>query len=271
MSNKHNHLIEPAELAAQLGQEYLILDLCSEQSYLSGHLPGAIHVNAAELMDGHSPAAGKLPEKERLDSLFSHLGITPGKTVIVYDNEGGGWAGRMAWTLDVIGHEEWLYLNGGLIAWSREGFPVETQPRQPASQPVNVTINHGPIANVEDILPNLGNSLFKVWDARSLEEFEGSKVLAQRGGHIPGAIHCEWTSLMDPARNYRIRQDAGQFLTDLGLTADATIVTHCQSHRRSSFTYMVARILGYPNIRGYHGSWSEWGNRPDTPVETGNG
>ena len=110
---------------------------------------------------------------------------------------------------------------------------------------------------------------FSIWDARSIEEYTGEKVMAEKGGHIPGAIHCEWTSLMDRERNMRIRQDALEYLTSVGISPDKPTITHCQSHHRSGFTYLVARLLGFSNIRAYDGSWWEWGNRSDTPVEQG--
>ncbi len=261
-------LLEPADLHKGLDRDILVIDLCSEAQYRKGHIPGAVHVSPVELMDGRPPAPGKLPDRDRLQALVSRLGLAPDLPVVVYDDEGGGWAGRMIWTLDVIGHDHWSYLNGGLIAWANEGFPLEAEPghRQPIVR--EISINRDFIADAEDILPNLGKDNFRVWDARSREEYDGTRVVAPRGGHIPGAVHCEWTTLMDPDRHYRIREDAAEVLANLGLTPERDIVTHCQSHHRSGFTYMVARILGYPRIRGYHGSWSEWGSRNDTPVET---
>lgn len=268
MNDAFQHLVEPRELG-NLSGDLLLVDLCSDQQYLSGHIPGAVHVSPPELMDGRSPAPGRLPDKPRLDALFSRIGLSESKTVVVYDDEGGGWAGRMAWVLDVIGHKNWRYLNGGLRAWVADGLPLESSPVTPIPSHCDVTIDTTPIIEAEEIMASLNDPDFLVWDARSPAEYEGTRVVSQRGGHIPGAVNCEWTTLMDPARGLRIRADAADMLKGLGITPDRKISTHCQSHHRSAFTYLVARILGYPHIRAYHGSWSEWGNRMDTPVETG--
>lgn len=268
MNTPVTRLIEPDDLA-KLDTPVLIVDLCSDEQYRQGHVPGAVHVLPRELVDGRPPAPGNLPEKAHLDALFSRLGLTPDTTVVLYDDEGGGWAGRMAWTLDVIGHDRWCYLNGGLIAWTREGHPLESTVNDAPSRPVSVTINPAPIAEADDIMASLGNVDFRIWDARSREEYLGARQTATRNGHIPGAVHCEWTALMDPARNYRIRRDAADYLARLGLTPNHHIATHCHTHHRSGFTYLVARILDFPHIKAYPGSWSEWGNRGDTPVATG--
>lgn len=262
-------LLEPAELEKHLNDEHLlIVDLCKEQLYQRVHIPGAIHVSPSQLMRGEAPAPGKLPDTERLNALFSRLGLTPDTHVVAYDDEGGGWAGRLIWVLDVIGHTRWSYLNGGIVAWQNEGHPLTSDvSAAPILVPVTVNLDRSQLVEVNDIVGQLGQKNFAVWDARSRAEYNGSRVLSQRGGHIPGAIHCEWVSLMDRTRNMRIREDARAYLEQLGLSADKTIVTHCQSHHRSAFTYLVGRLLGYANIRGYHGSWSEWGNLPDTPIE----
>ena len=94
-------------------------------------------------------------------------------------------------------------------------------------------------------------------------------VRSSRGGHIPGAINMEWAELMDRQRNLRIREDAEVILSNIGLGKDKAIVTHCQSHHRSGFTYMVAKILGYKRIGAYDGSWAEWGSLDHTPIERG--
>ncbi|MCW8909638.1 MAG: rhodanese-like domain-containing protein, partial [Gammaproteobacteria bacterium] len=100
-------------------------------------------------------------------------------------------------------------------------------------------------------------------------EYDGSKKFAERGGHIPGAIHFEWTDGMDRQRNYRLLADdeLKSKLNALGLTEDKEIIVYCQTHHRSALSYFMLKQLGYEKVRGYPGSWSEWGNRMDTPVE----
>jgi thiosulfate/3-mercaptopyruvate sulfurtransferase len=138
-----------------------------------------------------------------------------------------------------------------------------------ASDSVASITNPEVLISADEIISQLGQADFAVWDARSPGEYSGNMVRSARGGHIPGAINIEWTELMDPQRNLRIRDDAAVILTAAGLGSDKSVTTHCQSHHRSGFTYMVARILGYPNISAYDGSWAEWGSLDHTPVERG--
>ena len=258
-----NHLIEPNDLQERLGEDNLIIvDLCNQALYNQKHVPGAVHLPGNLLVAGRPPVPGACPSLEQLQKVIAYLGINTDKHVVVYDDEGGGWAGRLAWTLDLLGLPNWSYLNGGIVPWIKEGFATESGTVEPSSIETQVAFaNPGARMTEQQITQALGSENFAIWDARSPGEYSGDMVRAARGGHIPGAINLEWTQLMDQQRNVRIRNDAQQILDSLGLTADKEIVTHCQSHHRSGFTYMVARILGYKNISAYDGSWAEWGKK----------
>ncbi|MEH6548729.1 MAG: rhodanese-like domain-containing protein [Pseudomonadales bacterium] len=266
-------LIETDELEANLSQpDLLLVDVCRKtETYLEGHIPGAIHIPISDLQGGQKPAVGKIPNAEKLSAMLSSIGLSPTHHVVVYDDEGGGWAGRFIWILDAVGHTNYSYLNGGLIAWSAENRTLEAGAQLPDSSNymVNIILTD-PIAEIDDIIPRLDDENFGIWDARSPEEYRGKKLFSARGGHIPGAKNLEWTELMDLNNHLRLKplDEIYDMLSLLGLTSDKDIVTHCQTHHRSGLTYLVAKILGYPNIKGYHGSWSEWGNEENTPIET---
>ncbi|RRV14171.1 sulfurtransferase [Stutzerimonas xanthomarina] len=261
-------VIEPADLAARLdAPELILVDLTSAARYAEGHLPGARFVDPKQTQLGQPPAPGLLPDIAQLQRLFGALGHRHDAVYVVYDDEGGGWAGRFIWLLDVIGHHHYHYLNGGLHAWLGEARPLTQQIPEAAPGLPNLTLDPAPIATRSYIESRLGADDLVIWDARSPAEFRGEKLFAARGGHIPGAINFEWTAAMDRARDLRIRDDIAEQLEALGIVPEKEVVTHCHTHHRSGLTYLLAKALGYPRVKGYAGSWSEWGNLPDTPVQ----
>lgn len=270
MANTLALLIEPQDLQAHLNdKDLLIIDLSREAVYQQAHVPGAIFLDFKELLSGVQPATGKLPSEAQLNALFSKLGLSANSHVVAYDDEGGGWAGRLIWTLDCIGHQHYSYLNGGIHAWIADQMPIEQNTNIATPSAYQAKLNLSVRAEKSYLLENLNNKNVIVWDARSKEEYEGSKVFAAKGGHIPGAKHYEWTSGMDKDNALRLKPIA-QLENELqaaGIDKNCTIITHCQTHHRSGFTYLLGKILGFKDIRGYDGSWSEWGNDPDTPVE----
>lgn len=265
-------LLDPQDLHTLIETDSLpdnvcIVDLSSENNYLSGHIAKAVHLPFQILVQARPPAQGTLPDKEQLVKIFEYLNLTADTHFIVCDDEGGGWAGRFIWTLDMINHPHYSYLDGGMIAWKSEQLPVTTETeRVNAAASVDIQLNPAPRIEKDEILSKLDSGNLTIWDARNPQEYYGERIVAARGGHIPGAINCEWTSLMDRERNFRIREDAARYLMQLGFSKSQEIATHCQTHHRSGFTYLVGKILGF-NIRAYDGSWSEWGNLPDTPIE----
>lgn len=260
-------VIEPEALLPLLGDErLLIVDLCRDEIYARQHLPGAVHISPAELVSGQPPAVGRLPALAQLEQLFSRIGYRPDLHIVVYDDEGGGWAGRFIWTLDVIGHKHASYLNGGIIAWAGEQLPLTDEVPRVEPQPAQLSIDRSVIAEKEDVLASINDDDTLIWDARSPEEYAGQKVVAARGGHVPGAINLDWLELMDRHAGLRLQANLDELVSSRGFTADKNIITHCQTHHRSGLTYLAGKILGR-TIKAYHGSWSEWGNDPDTPIE----
>lgn len=266
-------LVDPQTLNQHLDDEnLLIIDLSMPEVYQLGHVPGAINADPKKLLLGEGPVPNKLPTLDQLSTLFSSLGLLADTQVVIYDDQMGPWAGRMLWTLDLLGHEKTSVLNGQLGAWAAAGLPLEGTINEPLVSSYRAEIKHPElIADVDYILSTLADkSNTVVWDARTAAEYSGEKkVNCAKGGHIPGAKSFDWLGLHVSKDDYRIRPEV-DLLAELnaqGITADKEIITHCQTHRRSGFTYLVAKSLGFKNLRCYDGSWFEWGNHPDTPVE----
>ena len=209
-----------------------------------------------------------MPSKEHLDALFSRIGLGTEKHIVAYDDEGSGWAGRLLWTLDVVGHKSYSLLNGGQISWNRSGFPLTTEITENVPSSFDAIIDRSYIADMEEVLASIEDDGIIVWDARAKEEYEGSKITAEKNGHIPRAVNFDWLDLMDRENDLRLRpiELLQEELEELGITPNKKVITHCQTHHRSGLAYFVGKLLGL-NIKAYDGSWSEWGNHPDTPVE----
>ncbi len=265
-------IIEPSELQGVLGQaDLLILDLGKSDTYSQAHVPGAIHVAPSNIQLGTKPAPGLLPHKEQLALLFSRLGLTPNTHVVVYDDDGGPWAGRMIWVLDSIGHKHYSFLNGGIHSWLGEQRPVESQVNIGVGTDYNVvSIDESVSINMAQLLDAINDNSIQIWDARSEQEFTGEKANSLRGGHLPGAKSYEFNRALDSEQFLKLRdlEVIRQELAELGINGEKTLVSHCQTHRRSGLTYVIAKALGW-KMRAYAGSWAEWGNDANTPIETG--
>jgi len=263
-------LLEADELEANLGRaDLLVVDLSRPETYAKLHVPGAVHLDYARIIAAQRPVTGLVPEDAALAAVFSAIGIDAHTHVVACDDEGGGRAARLLWTLEVAGHKNFSLLNGGLHAWANEGHPLETAPVTPVAKVFEVHHNPAPGADSSYIMEQLDNADCRLLDVRSPEEYCGLKRFAERAGHIPGAVNLNWTEAIDTSRNMRFKPDEvlQALLTPLGITPDREIIVYCQTHHRSAHSYLVLKHLGYERIKGYPGSWSDWGNNPELPVE----
>ncbi len=265
-------IIEAEQLMPQLDNRNLLLvDLSSPETYVQYHIPGAVYLEYAWIVRIEHPRLGLLPDPAQLTNVLSALGLRPDTHVVTYDDEGGGRACRFLWTLEAAGHKNFSLLNGGLKAWANEGHEISSKIIYPTPCDYTVNMDFTGVATRQYILDNLSNEQVVIFDTRSPAEFSGKKVYAQRGGHIPGAVNMEWTEAMDKNRDLRLKpeNELRQLLESRGVTPDRQIIVHCHSHHRSAHTYIMLKTLGYPDIKGYPGSWSDWGNEPNTPIEHG--
>jgi len=263
-------LIEADELEKSLAcDNLLIVDISKAENYQKMHIHGAVHLEYPQILAADKPQMGLLPDDATLAAVLSSIGIDEHTHVVAYDDEGGGRAARLLWTLEAVGHTRYSLLNGGLHAWVNEGHPHDTTAVTATPKVFTVRRNETACADTTYVLERLDNPGVCLLDARSPDEYNGVKKLAERAGHIPGAVNMEWTSAMDKHRNLRLksRDELDAMLTALGITADKEVIVYCQTHHRSAHSYIMLKSLGFENIRGYPGSWSVWGNNPELPIE----
>jgi len=256
--------------AVQADPRIRLIDLSAATVYAEQHIPGALHLEYTRLVRRAPPILGLVPTPSDLAAILGEAGIDPEHHVVAYDEEGGGRASRLLWTLDLVGHRGGAsLLDGGLAAWTSRGHPVEsTQHSAPLSR-YPVQMHHGIEADKDYLLARIGASGTIIVDARSPAEYMGATVRAARGGHIPRAVNIEWTEALDGSAQRRLRPFAElvALYTQHGVTPDKEVIVYCHSHHRSAHTYWVLTHLGFPRVRAYPGSWSEWGNDPALPIE----
>ena len=268
-------LIEAEELLPLLGNEKLrIVDLSRSSVHEQLHIPHAIPLKPAQLLRQEENATGLLPDAEALTALIQYLNITPEHHVVVYDDEGGAWAGRLIWNLHCIGFYNTSLLNGGIHAWLAQGLPTTSEQAQfapvaPLVQ-VNLTAQDQVRIQYAELLPLVEQQAVQLWDCRTEDEYTGLRLAARRGGHIPNARHFEWSTALNRENHLKLHalERTQQRLEQQGFNLQEPVVVYCQSHHRSGLAYILGRVLGW-NIRAYDGAWSEWGNRLDSPIVTG--
>jgi len=266
-------LVETKQLESLLGNSnLLIIDVSRPQVYRHYHIPGAIHLDYTQIIRFAPPIGGLLPSSEQFNRLMSAIGLTPKTHVVAYDDEGGGNAARLLWTLEAFGHRHFSLLNGGLHSWANEGHPLSNNPVFPEPSTYQALFKGYNVADKNYILEHLNDPNVQILDARSKAEFDSSEAYSKHSGRIPGAIHFKWSIGLDPTKNLRFRSEdeISTLLLSSGISSDKEVIVYCQTHHRSALSWFMLKQLGYAKVRGYPGSWSDWGNCDDTPIETAN-
>ena len=225
----HPELLETTEwLAAHLDDaDLVVVDARRPEEYAEGHIPGALNLASPVFK-----AEGSLEtcSAEEFAEVVGALGIRPTDTVICYD-AGGPIAARLWWAFTRFGHEQTRYLHGGLRKWIEEGRPLETAP--PTRSPVTYQLGaqrEELACTLPQAIERLGSDDVLFWDTRSEEEFTGARAMnnpEHRVGHIPRAIHLEWSELADPATGlFRPAEETREVLAAKGITPEQEIVTY---------------------------------------------
>jgi len=254
-------------LAADAETRPLLLDLRTPDAYAAGHIPGALHLDlfGVSLIDT-DPAPLKA-FMWMIEHLFATRGVTAATPVVVYDDQSGIRAARAFWFLEYFGHPSVRVLDGGFGEWVRGGFDVTREASPAVVSEWTGTRDAAAIATWRDVKSAIGEPGAVLLDARTDGEYCGTTVRAARGGAVPGAVHIEWTRNLGADGAFKPAAELKEMYETAGVTPDREVITYCQGGYRAAHAYLALRLLGYPRVRNYVGSWKEWGDRLDLPIE----
>jgi thiosulfate/3-mercaptopyruvate sulfurtransferase len=264
-------LVTPEELSSMIGgsgaKPPLVLDLRPPEAYTAGHVPGAIHIDlwGVSLID--SDPAPLHAFMWMIEHVLAVHGVSESTPVVVYDEQSGIRAARAFWFLEYFGHPSVRLLDGGFNAWAAAGYEITRDAAPVRQSDWTGTRHQETIATWRDVRSALGRPESVILDTRSDGEYCGSVARAKRGGAIPGAVHIEWTRNLDADGRFKPSAELRKMYEDAGVTPDRTVITYCQGGYRAAHSYLALRLLGYPKVKNYVGSWKEWGDREDLPVE----
>lgn len=255
----NKYLITTRELKDRL-DEALVVDVRSWYDYRRGHIPSSINLDLFAFHFYDTSKKGIEVFNKMMINLLASIGINYDKFVVLYDDISGILAARGLWLFHYFSHYNCVILDGGLSEWKKE-YEIEHEPNIPKPTPFYPTINYDVLATLDDVL----NRDAILIDARSKEEYEGSIVRAARGGHIPNAINVDWRINLNNNK-FKDVEELASIYYKIIKDKDKEIICYCHGAYRASHTYVALKILGI-NSKVYLGSWYEYGNRLDLPVE----
>ena len=244
-------------------------------AYEQGHIPGAVGFNwQRELQDQVMRAP---VSKEQLEALLSRAGVSHDTTIVLYGDNHNWFAAWAFWILKYYGHPDVRLLDGGRVKWLADKREITTAvPSYPRTS-YAAQAPHSDIRAFRDqILPSLGRSGFALVDVRSPAEYSGELLApanlpqegAQRGGHLPGAANIPWSMAVREDGTFKSAEELRTLYGGKSITVDKEVVAYCRIGERSSHTWFVLHyLLGYPRVRNYDGSWTEWGSLIGAPIE----
>ena len=247
-------------------------------AYDSGHLPGATGVNwKSQLND---PVRRDLASREDLQTLLRAAGVDDDTTIVLYGDNNNWFAAWAYWQLRYQGLDNVRLLDGGRVKVEADGLPLTTDP--PAHAPGTITLPDRTREELrayrQPIIDGLGSDGRRLVDVRSPEEFRGElsapahlpQEAAQRRGHIPGAVNVPWSQAVASDGTFRPIEELRQLYASHDVDGTSEIIAYCRIGERSSHTWFVLHeLLGYPDVRNYDGSWTEYGSLVGVPIESG--
>ena len=244
-------------------------------AYEKGHVPGAIGLDWRKDLQAQ-PVRDLLP-KDQFEALLSRHGISADDTIIAYGDNNNWFAAWFVWNLKYYGHRDVRLMDGGRKKWEAESRDLATD--TPAAKPAQYRAAD-PNAKIralrDDVRSRFQDSGSKLVDVRSPKEYSGELLApenlpqegAQRGGHIPGAANIPWGQAVREDGTFKSADELKELYGSKGVTPDKQVIAYCRIGERSSHTWFVLQyLLGYPNVRNYDGSWTEWGSLIGAPIE----
>ncbi len=243
----------------------------AREEYEQSHIPGALYLDwTQDIVDPDDEVEAQIAPPDRFAAVLGRLGIGDQHLVVAYDaHPASQFATRLWWAMNYYGHTRVVVLNGGLPKWQREQRPLDNS--IPAYPPVTFTPRVQPQlrATAEDVLATLGKSGVTLLDARDSGQYTGKIARGEgRRGHIPGAINLPREELIDPnTGTFRSNEALRQAFEDAQISADQHVIAYCNGGVAATTVLFSLAMLGYPHLTNYDGSWNEWGQRHDLPVE----